>query len=44
MGLFGDKWETDDPMALATFNQNLLAWFGFEETARRMADALGWEV
>lgn len=32
--LFGDKWETSDPLAIQTKNQNLLAWFGFEETLR----------
>lgn len=36
--LFGDKWDNDDPLALDTLNQNLLAWFGFEETARHLAD------
>ena len=34
--LFGDKWDTEDPLARDTFNQNLLAWFGFEETASRL--------
>ena len=32
-------WDTDDPLALNAINQNLLAWFGFEETLRR----LSWE-
>lgn len=31
--LFGDKWDDEDPLALEKYNQNLLAWFGFEETA-----------
>ncbi len=35
--LFGDKWDIDDPLALDTYNQNLLAWFGFEETMRNIA-------
>lgn len=35
--LFGDKWDTEDPLALDTYNQNLLAWFGFEETMRKIA-------
>ena len=35
--LFGDKWDSDDPLALDTYNQNLLAWFGFEETLRNIA-------
>ena len=30
--LFGDKWDKEDPLAQDDFNQNLLAWFGFEET------------
>lgn len=29
-------WDKSDPFAIKTTNQNLLAWFGFEETARRM--------
>ena len=32
--LFGEKWDRHDPLARETTNQNLLAWFGFEETAR----------
>jgi hypothetical protein len=36
--LFGDKWDADDPFARDHVNQNLLAWFGFEETARKLAD------
>ena len=35
--LFGDKWDKDDPLVLDTYNQNLLAWFGFEETMRKIA-------
>ena len=42
--LFGDKWDNDDPLARDTLNQNLLAWFGFEETARRLAENEGWEL
>ena len=34
--LFGDKWDGDDPLALWTNNQNLLAWFAFEEIAQRL--------
>jgi len=33
-GLFADKWDDEDPMADEHMNQNLLAWFGFEEAAR----------
>lgn len=35
--LFGDKWDKEDPLVLDTYNQNLLAWFGFEETMRKNA-------
>ena len=35
-GLFGDKWDKKDPLAQDTYNQNLLAWFGFEETLRNI--------
>ena len=38
------RWETDDPLANDTYNQNLLAWFGFEETAHQLACELGIEV
>lgn len=41
--LFGDKWDSEDPLAREQFNQNLLAWFGFEEAARNIADANGYE-
>ena len=34
--LFGDKWDKEDPLANEDLNQNLLAWFGFEETANRL--------
>ena len=43
-GLFGDKWDKEDPLALQEFNQNLLAWFGFEESARNLASKLGLEI
>lgn len=39
-GLFGEKWDSDDPLVEDTLNQNLLAWFGFEETCRKIADEL----
>lgn len=35
-GIFGDKWDNTDPLIQETNNQNLLAWFGYEETASRM--------
>lgn len=34
--LFGDKWDIEDPLATDLYNQNLLAWFGFEETLRNV--------
>jgi hypothetical protein len=37
--LFGDKWDSDDPLANECNNQNLLAWFAFEETASIMLDS-----
>ena len=42
-GLFGEKWNKEDPLALQELNQNLLAWFGFEETARKLTAKLGIE-
>jgi len=43
--LFGaERWDTDDPFALDVVNQNLLAWFGFEETARVLAARAGIEI
>ena len=42
--LFSDKFDQDDPLCFDTLNQNLLAWFGFEETARILADRVGIEV
>lgn len=31
--LFGKKFDKEDPLILEYSNKNLLAWFGFEETA-----------
>lgn len=42
--LFGDKWDIEDPLCIEQTNQNLLAWFAFEETARTIAMNLGLEV
>ena len=36
--LFGDKWNSDDPLCMDTTNQNLLAWFGFGETVRALGE------
>lgn len=35
--LFGNHWDSSDPLAEDTQNQNLLAWFAFEEMAQRLA-------
>jgi len=42
--LFGRNWDQDDPFVEDTTNKNLLAWFSFEETAREIADRLGYEI
>lgn len=34
--LFGKNWDDEDPLIIDTHNQNLLAWFGFEETLRNI--------
>ena len=34
--LFGDKFDNEDPLVLDYSNKNLLAWFGFEETANSL--------
>ena len=34
--IFGDKWDKEDPLGRDDYNQNLLAWFGFEETLRKL--------
>jgi len=34
--IFGDKWDKEDPLIRDCSNQNLLAWFGFEETLRNI--------
>ena len=39
--LFGDNWDPYDRLALEENNQNWLAWFGFEETIRNIADKFG---
>lgn len=41
--LFGDKWDNHDPFARETQNQNLLAWFAFEEAAQQLCDRVGIE-
>ena len=34
--LFREKWDDKDPLIQDITNQNLLAWFGFEETLRNI--------
>ncbi len=41
--LFGSDWDNYDPLALDENNQNLLAWFGFEETLTNIACKFGIE-
>jgi hypothetical protein len=42
--LFGDKWDEEDFFAEEDFNQNLLAWFGYEETVRQIAYQLEMDI
>jgi hypothetical protein len=37
-------WDNDDPLARDTTNRNILAWFGFEETARNLANKAGLDL
>ena len=37
------EWEASDPLGNGEVNQNYLAWFAFEETARKLADNNGIE-
>lgn len=34
-------WDEDDMFCRDTHNQNLIAWFGFEETAKRLLNNIG---
>ena len=42
--VFGRNWDKSDPFAEDTQNQNLLAWYSFEETARNLSYSLGYEL
>jgi hypothetical protein len=42
--IFGKNWDSEDPFAQDTINQNLLAWFSFEEISRELADSLGYDL
>ena len=35
--LVGDKWDDEDYFCDDIYNKNLLAWFGYEETLRKVA-------
>jgi len=41
--VFGSKWDDDDYLIEDTSNQNLLAWFSFEETVRNLGYQIGME-
>lgn len=43
-GVFGDKFDSEDQLCLETSNRNLLAWFAFEETTRKIANEIGLEL
>ena len=34
--IFGKNWDNEDPLGRDDYNQNMLAWFGFEETLRKL--------
>ena len=36
-GLFGDKWDEDDPFVENIYNKNILAWFAFEYKMHELA-------
>jgi hypothetical protein len=42
--IFGKNWDNEDFTIEDTQNQNLLAWFAFEETTRDLANQLGIEI
>lgn len=42
--LFGSRFNSEDPLCLETNNQNLLAWFGFEMTVRKIGSDIGLDV
>ena len=33
-------WDNADPLAMEIHNQNLLAWFGYEEVARSISEEI----
>ncbi len=43
-GLFGCKFEAEDPFCEEDENQNLLAWFGFEEALKTLAERIELDI
>ncbi len=43
-GLFGDKFDAEDPFCEEDENQNLLAWFGFEEALKTLAERIELDI
>ena len=43
-GLFDNNFDTKDPFCEGVENQNLLAWFGFEEALKTLADRIGLDI
>ncbi|MCX6077689.1 MAG: hypothetical protein NTW78_12505 [Campylobacterales bacterium] len=42
--LFGKKWDAEDSLCLSQNNQNLMAWFALEETARNIGISFDLDV
>lgn len=42
--IFGKNWDDEDYFIREQHNQNLLAWFGFEETVRKIAYELELDI
>ncbi len=36
-GIFGNKWDSEDPFVLSAANKNLLAWFAFENACHEIS-------
>jgi len=43
-GIFGEKFDSPDPFCRRNSNQNLLAWYGFEEALRTLAERIGLDI
>ncbi len=42
--LFGDKFDKEDPLVLEDNNQNLMAWYAFEEMSSKLSEELEEEI